>query len=118
MNITAAMETRLWRQAFQHLGSQGLSAFVNQCMREYVNTSSTNVVGLLRSEWVGVDVLNALSEGLRLAGIESPVAKKATSLSMLNRHRRYLNLSLIQALPPQVVPEELIEFRLHLDIGV
>lgn len=117
MNITAAMETRLWRQAFQHPGSQGLSSFVNQCMREYVNTSSTNVVGL-RSEWVGIDVLNALREGFRQAGIESPVAKKATSLSMLNRHRRHLNLSLIQALPPRVVPEELIEFRLHLDIGV
>jgi hypothetical protein len=82
-----------------------------------VNHRKVDILGYLRCEWLGPEALAALREGLRLARREPLIYEdKLDSVALSNGHRAHLLRCIIQALPVDRLPEDLLEWRLKLDI--
>ena len=117
--MTVPEEGKIWKLAAQTLGARALQVLVEQLLKSYKNTRNVDNLGFLRLEWVGAEALEALREGQRLAG-KRPMMFEAdpTTVALPNRHRSHLLRGIIQAIPAERLPEDLIEWRLQLDLAM
>ncbi|WP_339526446.1 hypothetical protein [Pseudomonas sp. EL_65y_Pfl2_R96] len=119
MKITAPLEGQLWQLAVATLGAERLEQLVAELLTGYVRTHKVNMYGFLRLEWLGYAALEALRRGLRLAGAEFGFSREdPTKVAILHCHSGHLLRGIVQTLPPDVLPENLLEWRMQLDIGL
>lgn len=119
MSITVPREGEIWQIAVATLGADRLEHLVADLLRSYVRTRSVSNYVFLRREWLGVDALEAVRAGQRRAGMEPFIFEgNINHVTLTDVHRSYLLRGIIQALPLDAVPEDLIEWRLLLDLGV
>lgn len=119
MKITAAHEGQLWKLAVATLGTQALEQLVAELLKGYVRTREVNMYGFLRLEWLGSEALAALRNGQRLAGAELAFCRNAPDeVAILHCHSTHLLRGIVQALPPEALPEGLLEWRTQLDLGI
>ena len=117
MRITTPLEGQLWRLAVATLGAERLEQLVAELLTGYVRTHKVNMYGFLRLEWLGHEALEALRRGQRLAGAELGFfGEDPTKVAILHCHSSHLLQAIVQALPPDVLPENLIEWRMQLDL--
>ncbi|RZO10712.1 hypothetical protein EKG40_03870 [Pseudomonas moorei] len=119
MTITAPMEGELWKIAVSTMGTEPLQIWVAETLKEFVSTRAVSIFGKLHSQWVGTEALSAIRKGQELAGM-TPwyFPEDPTIVHMLNGQRAFLLRRIVQALAPQVLPQELLEWRLQLDIAL
>lgn len=119
MKISTPLEGQLWKLAVATLGAQGVEQLVAERLARFVMTRKVNMYGFLRLEWLGQEAFDALRNGQRLAGADLTfICDDPIKVAILHCHSSHLLKSIIQALPVQVLPEDLIEWRLQLDLGV
>lgn len=103
----------------KRLGAQRLQELVQELLKGYVNNRNVDILGYLRREWLGGEVLAALRAGQRLARGEPLIHQEnLNTVAISNGHRAHLLRSVIQALPLDRLPENLLEWRLKLDLGM
>ncbi|WP_210558298.1 MULTISPECIES: hypothetical protein [unclassified Pseudomonas] len=119
MTITAPKEGELWKIAVSTMGMEPLQLWVAQTLKEFVNTRAVSILGRLHSQWVGLEALSAIRKGQELAGM-TPwyLPEDPTIVHILNAQRAFLLRRIVQALPPEVLPQEHLEWRLQLDIAL
>ncbi|WP_019579863.1 hypothetical protein [Pseudomonas mandelii] len=119
MKITTALEGQLWKLAVATLGSQALEQLVAELLKGYERTRAVNMYGFLRLEWLGPEALAALRNGQRLAGAKLAFFGDAPDeVAILHCHSAHLLRGIVQALPPEALPEDLIEWRTQLDLWI
>lgn len=119
MKITTSLEGQLWKLAVTTLGTLALEQLVVELLKGCVKTRAVNMYGFLRLEWLGEEALKALRRGQRLAGVESEFSREdPTKVAVLHYHSSHLLRGIVQALPLDVLPVELLEWRMQLDLGV
>ncbi|MDR8365033.1 hypothetical protein [Pseudomonas sp. JL3] len=119
MRITTPLEGQLWKLAVATLGAVRLEHLVAELLTGHEKTRAVNMFGFLRLEWLGLEALEALRNGLRLAGAElAHLRGDPTKVAILHCHSSHLLRGIAQALPPEVLPEELFEWRIQLDMGM
>jgi len=119
MKITTPLEGQLWQLAVTTLGAQGLEQLVAELLKNHVRTRAVNMYGFLRLECLGQEALDALRKGQRRAGAELAFSGDDPSkVAILHCHSGHLLRGIVQALPPDVLPENLLEWRMQLDIGL
>lgn len=75
--------------------------------------------GFLRLEWLGQEALEALRRGQRLAGAELTFfGDDPNKVAVLLCHSSHLLRGIVQALPPEALPKDLLEWRMQLDMGI
>lgn len=119
MRITTPREGQRWKLAVATLGAERLEQLVAELLKSYVRTRPVNMYGFLRLKWVGPEALAALPNGQRLAGAELAFfGEDPTKVAILHCHSGHLLRGIVQALQPDVLPENLIEWRMQLDLGL
>lgn len=119
MKITTPLEGQLWQLAVTTLGAQGLEQLVAELLKSHVRARAVNMYGFLRLEWLGHEALEALRRGQRQAGAElSFFGKDPTKVAILHCHSGHLLRGIVQALPPEVLPKDVLEWRMELDVGI
>ncbi|MHC8379733.1 hypothetical protein ACYZT3_28170 [Pseudomonas sp. MDT1-16] len=119
MRITTPLEGQLWKLAVATLGAVSLEHLVAKLLKTHVRTRAVNMYGFLRLEWLGLEALEALRNGQRLAGAELTYLRgDPTKVAILHCHSVHLLRGIVQALPLEVLPEELLEWRIQLDLGM
>ncbi|WP_027922599.1 hypothetical protein [Pseudomonas sp. URMO17WK12:I12] len=119
MKITTSLEGQLWKLAVATLGSHALEQLVVERLKVCVKTRAVNMYGFLRLEWLGEEALKALRRGQRLAGAELEFSRDdPTKVAVLHCHSSYLLRGIVQALPLDALPVELLEWRMQLDLGM
>ncbi|MBB2885043.1 MULTISPECIES: hypothetical protein [Pseudomonas] len=119
MKITPPLEGQLWQLAVATLGAQGLEQLVAELLKSHVRTRAVNVYGFLRLEWLDQEALEALRKGQRRAGAELAFSGDDPSkVAILHCHSGHLLRGIVQTLPPEVLPEDVLEWRMQLDIGL
>lgn len=119
MRITTPLEGQLWKLALATLGAERLEHLVAELLKGYVRTHKVNMYGFLRLEWLGREALDALRKGQRLAGAELAFfVEDPTKVAILHCHSGHLLRGIVQTLPPDVVPEAVLEWRIQLDLGL
>ena len=75
--------------------------------------------GFLRLEWLGQEALEALRKGQRRAGaVLAFFGDDPSKVAILHGHSAHLLRGFVQTLPPEALPEDLLEWRMQLDIGL
>ena len=101
------------------LDAQGLEQLVAELLMSHVRTHAVNMYGFLRLEWLGQKALEALRKGQRRAGAELAFFRDDPSkVAILHCHSGHLLRGIVQTLPPDVLPENLLEWRMQLDVGL
>ncbi|VVO01585.1 hypothetical protein [Pseudomonas fluorescens] len=119
MKITTPLEGQLWQLAVATLGAQGLEQFVAERLKSHVRARAVNMYGFLRLEWLGAEALEALRKGQRQAGAELAFfGDDPSKVAILHCHSGHLLRGIVQTLPPDVLPENLLEWRMQLDLGL
>lgn len=119
MKITPLLEGQLWQLAVATLGAQGLEQWVTELLKGHVKTRAVNIYGFLHVEWLGQAALEALRKGQRRAGAELAfLGEDPSRVAILHCHSSHLLRGIVQTLPPEVLPEDLIEWRMQLDLGL
>ncbi|MGY2337793.1 hypothetical protein ACW9HW_00890 [Pseudomonas sp. SDO5532_S415] len=119
MKITTSLEGQLWKRAVATLGSHALEQLVVERLKGYVKTRAVNMYGFLHLEWLGEEALKALRRGQRLAGAELEFSRDdPTKVAVLHCHSSNLLRGIVQALPLDALPLELLEWRMQLDLGM
>lgn len=117
MRITTPVEGQIYQLALAELGSEGLASVVAACLVRPVTRRPVDTLGYLRREWLGQEALEAVREGQeRAAKSRWGSADDKVSLSLGDKAR--LCNAVIQALPIDSLPAELIELRLALDLAL
>jgi hypothetical protein len=119
MKITTPQEGHLWKLALATLGAECLAQLVADLLGGYVKTRKVNMYRFLRLEWLGHEALEALRKGQRLAEAELGFfGEDPAKVAILNCHSGHLLRGIVQALPVEVLPADVIEWRLQLDMGI
>ncbi|MFJ2318829.1 MULTISPECIES: hypothetical protein [unclassified Pseudomonas] len=119
MKITTPLEGQLWKLAVTTFGAQGLEQLVATLLTGYVKTRKVNTYGFLRLEWLGNEALDALRNGQRMAGANQAfLGEDPTKVAILHCHSSHLLRGIVQAMPLDALPEDFLEWRMQLDIGV
>ncbi|WP_260958475.1 hypothetical protein [Pseudomonas citri] len=119
MKITTPLEGQLWQLAVATLGAQGLEQLVAELLKSHVRARTVNMYGFLRLEWLGQEALEALRKGQRRAGAKLAFFEDDPSkVAILHCHSGHLLRGIVQTLPPEVLPEDLLEWRMQLDLGL
>jgi len=119
MKITTPLEGQLWQLAVATPGVERLEQLVAELLAGYMGTQMVNMYGFLRLEWLGHEALEALRRGQRQAGAElSFLGEDPTKVAILYCHSSHLLRGIVQAMPPEVFPEDLLEWRMQLDVGI
>lgn len=117
--MTVPEEGVIWKLAVETLGKEALQTLVAQLLQSHVSTRKVDNVGFLRLEWLGAEALEALREGQRITGKRSMMLEEdPTKVALPSRHRSHLLRGIIQAIPSQRLREDLLEWRLQLDLGM
>lgn len=117
--MTIPREGEIWKLAVETLGAQRLQELVQELLKGYVNNRNVDILGYLRREWLGGEALTALRAGQRLArGEPLTHEENLDTVAISNGHRAHLLRGVIQALPVDRLPENLLEWRLQLDVGM
>lgn len=117
MRITTPIEGRLYQLALAQLGCEGLACVVAACLARPVKRRAVDTVGYLRLEWLGAEALEAVREGQqRAAKSRWGSADDKVSVGLGDKAR--LCNAVIQSLPITVLPHELVELRLALDLAL
>ena len=69
MAITVPLEGKIWQLAPATLGVESLAHLVAELLASYVKTRPVDVLGYLRSEWLGAAALQALLFGCKGAPV-------------------------------------------------
>lgn len=118
MKITPPLEGQLWQLAVATLGAQGLEQLVAELLKSHVRARAVNMYGFLRLEWLGQEALEALSKGQRRSGTGLAFLGDAPSkVAILHCHTAHLLRGIVQSLPLELL-EDLLEWRMQLDIGL
>ncbi|RAI70844.1 hypothetical protein DOZ80_10260 [Pseudomonas fluorescens] len=119
MAITVPREGEIWKLAVEALGAQRLQDVVEELLKGYQGKRKVDNLGYLRREWLGREALEALRTGQRLAGKEPRIFEEnPNAVALPNGHRSHLLRGLVQALPANRLPVDLVEWRLQLDLGM
>jgi hypothetical protein len=119
MKITTPLEGQLWKLAVATLGAQALEQLVVELLKGHQRIHRVNMYGFLRLEWLGQDALETLRKGQRLAGAELAFfGDDPIKVAILHCHSGHLLRGIVQALPPEVLPEDVLEWRVQLDLGL
>jgi len=119
MMITVPREGEIWKLAVEALGAQRLQEVVEELLKGYLSKRKVDNFGYLRCEWLGREALEALRAGQKLAGKEPRVFEEnPNAVALPNGHRSHLLRGLVQALPVDRLPLDLVEWRLQLDLGM
>ena len=119
MKISPLLEGQLWQLAVTTLGAQGLEQFVTERIKSHVKTRAVNMYGFLHIEWLGQAALEALRKGQRRAGAELAfLGEDPSRVAILHCHSSHLLRGIVQTLPPELLPVNLIEWRMQLDLGL
>ncbi|URM26331.1 hypothetical protein LLY42_20665 [Pseudomonas frederiksbergensis] len=90
-----------------------------ELLKNHVRTRAVNMYGFLRFEWLGQEASDALRKGQRRTGVELAFfGDDPSKVAILHCHSGHLLRGIVQALPPDVLPENLLEWRMQLDIGL
>ncbi|PPA03819.1 hypothetical protein C4E44_12230 [Pseudomonas sp. MWU12-2312b] len=102
-----------------HAGARGLEQLVADLLKGYERTRNVNMYGFLRLEWLGHEALETLRKGQRLAGAELTFyGEDSTKVAILDCHSAHLLRGIVQALPLEALPADVLEWRMQLDVGV
>lgn len=119
MVITVPKEGEIWKLALETLGAHALQELVEQLLKRYVNTRKVDNLVFLRLEWLGLEALEALRTGHRLAGTGPLIfGENPNFVALPNGRRSHLLRGIVQALPVDLLPVDLVEWRLQLDLGM
>jgi len=114
MKITTPLEGQLWQ-----LAVATLEQLVAELLKSHVRARAVNMYGFLRLEWLGQEALEALRKGQRRAGAELALFRDDPSkVAILHCHSGHLLRGIVQTSPPDVLPENLLEWRMQLDTGL
>lgn len=98
---------------------ESLAHLVAELLASYVKTRPVDILGYLRSEWLGAEALQALREGQRLAAMGPRLFEdNPDAVALPNGQRYHLLRGIVVALPPDTLTKDLLEWRLQLDLGV
>lgn len=106
------IEAQIWQLALGHFGPQGLAEQLRQSNQVLQWRRGDSYV-LMPVEQFGVEVLGVIRALPELSQLESD-----GRLLMPSQLRRHLFNRLLQALPPTLLGEPLLELRLSLDVGL
>lgn len=119
MAITVPQEGKIWQLAAATLGVESLAHQVAELLASYVKARPVDILGYLRSEWLGVEALQALREGQRLVAKRPRLFEdNPDAVALPNGQRYHLLRGIVAALPPDTLTEDLLEWRLQLDLGM
>lgn len=90
-----------------------------ELLKNHVKTRAVNMYGFLHLVWLGQEALEALRKGQRRAGAKLAFFEDAPSkVAILHCHSGHLLRGIVQTLPPEILPVDVLEWRMQLDIGL
>lgn len=104
---------------YKRWGTQRLQVLIEDLLKSYVNTRKVDNLGYLRREWLGPEAMAALRAGQRLAR-RGPLLfeENLNAVALPNVHRSHLLRGIVQTIPADRSPGDLLEWRLQLDLGI